>query len=334
MIARWSVLALALAACGGALAPAVVGYSELSAPDPDGPTLAVGVWYPSAAAPTDESLGTFRQRVVRGGPVVGDHHPLVVISHGTSGSSASHYDTALALAAAGYIVLAPTHAGDNTRDQTAAGTMAGLVARPRQLHAVLDYALARWGERERIDRDRIAVFGFSLGAFGALVAVGGSPDVTRLRALCSDHPDAPECRFIHDRHGDQLDAAPPAPSAWVHDPRIRAAMIAAPAIGIVFDHGGLQDVHVPILLWRAELDRQAPDAWSSAIIARELPTPPAQRVAAGAGHFAFLAPCSDMLRRVAPAVCDDPAGFDRAAFHRELATTIVAFLRDALSQAR
>jgi predicted dienelactone hydrolase len=49
--------------------------------------------------------------------------PLVLISHGTGGSGASHYDTALALALAdeGFVVAALTHTGDNYMDRATQG---------------------------------------------------------------------------------------------------------------------------------------------------------------------------------------------------------------------
>jgi predicted dienelactone hydrolase len=49
-----------------------------------------------------------------------------------------------------------------------------------------------------------------------------------------------------------------------------------------------------------------------------------------AGHFDFLAPCSDALARAVPPICEDPPGFDRAAFHQRLNASVVAFFNRAL----
>jgi predicted dienelactone hydrolase len=49
-----------------------------------------------------------------------------------------------------------------------------------------------------------------------------------------------------------------------------------------------------------------------------------------AGHFAFLAPCTPMAERYAAEICRDPAGFDRAAFHREFNPAVVAFFKAKL----
>src|SRR5262252_3337065 len=102
------------------LAPAfgAVGFEQLSVPDPPGKALSVAVWFPSAGRPVSVSVGPFQQMVVQNGSITGTRLPLVLISHGTGGSSASHYDTALALASEGFVVVALTHTGDNYMDQS------------------------------------------------------------------------------------------------------------------------------------------------------------------------------------------------------------------------
>ncbi len=51
-----------------------------------------------------------------------------------------------------------------------------------------------------------------------------------------------------------------------------------------------------------------------------------------AGHFTFLSVCSDMLRTVAPQICKDPPGTDRAAVHRTIEAEVLAFFRRDLSE--
>ena len=161
------------------------------------------------------------------GALTGNRLPLVLISHGTSGSLASHYDTALELARAGFVVAAVTHAGDNSQDQSYVGNRLDLIERPRQIKCVLDYLLGAWQEHNRLDPACIGIFGFSLGGFTALVAIGGTPDLQRIPQFCSEKPEAPECRFIREHHGDQLDEVPTSEPTWIHDARIKAAVVAA-----------------------------------------------------------------------------------------------------------
>ena len=95
--------------------------------------------------------------------------PSHSMSHGTGGSFEGHYDTALALAEAGFVVAAATHTGDNYRDQSQVGRLEN---RPRHIKVVVDYMLAMWQHHEALDPFRVGMFGFSAGGFTALVAIG------------------------------------------------------------------------------------------------------------------------------------------------------------------
>jgi predicted dienelactone hydrolase len=246
------------------------------------------------------------------------------MSHGTAGSLASHYDTALGLAQAGFVVVAVTHTGDNSQDQSYAGNRIDLTDRPRQFKQVIRFMLEDWSEHSRIDAERVGVFGFSLGGFTALVEAGGVPDLRRMTQLCHERPQAPECNFIRQRHGDQLGPIKESP-VWVHDSRIRVAVIVAPAASYLFGSGGLKQIKIPIQLWRAAADTQAPNAWNSEVVRSGLPNTPDLHTVSNADHYAFLPPCSDSLRQAAPSICTDGPGFDRAAFHKQFNREVVAF---------
>ncbi len=118
--------------------------------------------------------------------------------------------------------------------------------------------------------------------------------------------------------------------AWVHDVRIKAAVIAAPAVSFLFGPGDLRQVDIPIQLWRAENDTQAPDPWNSAIVRKELPGPAEEHVVPGQDHYIFLAPCSATLASAVPQICHDNPGFDRVAFHQSFNQSVVAFFTKEL----
>ena len=80
-----------------------VGFAKVQITDGTELPLTVGIWYPTDAEPSVHPLEFFEQNVALNAPVKGDDLPLVVISHGGGGSFASHYDTALALARAGFV---------------------------------------------------------------------------------------------------------------------------------------------------------------------------------------------------------------------------------------
>lgn len=324
---RVSIFMVAL--CCATSAFASVGFQEISIPDPHGKPIAIGIWYPSSATPSLHPLGLLSQNVAVGAEVAGENLPLILISHGAYGSLASHYDTAIALAEAGFVVAALTHTGDNSNDQSYLGNQIDLIDRPRQVKLLLDWMLASWPQHNRLDQQRVGIFGFSLGGFTSLVEIGGTPEVKRMALLCSTHHDAPECAFIKRTHGDQLDPNPARPE-WAHDARIRAAVIAAPAVSFLFGPGDLKQVTIPIQLWRAENDTQAPDATNSGVVRRELPVHPEEHIVPGEDHYVFLAPCGAALAAAVPEICHDTPKFDRAAFHQTFNQAVVAFFNHAL----
>src|SRR4051812_8239545 len=79
-----------------------VGFQSVSVPVPGDRPLQAGIWYPTGAAEAPMSFGPFKQSVALGAPPQAGVHPLVVMSHGTGGWYGEHYDTALALARAGF----------------------------------------------------------------------------------------------------------------------------------------------------------------------------------------------------------------------------------------
>src|SRR5471030_2574069 len=69
------------------------GFEHVIVPDPGGPPLETGIWYPSETAASPQRLGLYSQTVATGAPVAGRNLGLIVMSHGTGGSFEGHYDT-------------------------------------------------------------------------------------------------------------------------------------------------------------------------------------------------------------------------------------------------
>jgi predicted dienelactone hydrolase len=306
----------------GATPALSAGFEQIMVPDPAGAQLEVGVWYPSNAPAAPQPLGLFEQTVANRGAVAGRDLPLIAMSHGTGGSFEGHYDTALALAEAGFVVAAVTHTGDNYRDQT---QVSRLENRPRQIKVLIDYMLASWQHHDVIDPSRVGMFGFSAGGFTTLVAIGGTPDMRTVAPYCAAHPDEWSCRMLREHKVNLSANSSMAAPNWVHDPRIVAAVIASPAVGYAFSAEALSAVTVPIQLWRGDSDEILPQPSYAQAVYDRLPVKPEYHVVPNAGHFAFLAPCSLALAARVPEICHDPEGFDRTAFHREFNPAVVAF---------
>jgi predicted dienelactone hydrolase len=320
---------LALLLAIGVSNAGAVGFQWITVADPEDQPLDVAVWYPSDFSVAPQALGLHRQTVAADGAISGSRLPLVVISHGSGGWAGSHFDTALALAEAGFVVAAITHTGDNFKDRSYAFRARNLIGRPRHVVRTIDHMLTIWPAHERLDATRIGIFGHSAGAFTALVSVGGTPNLDRIAQRCRERPEDRACQPAPERD-ESNDMVPTGAPAFMHDPRIGTAVIAATGLGMTFEDGGLSAVRVPVQMWRAAEDRIAIDQWSTAIIRRELPTPPDEHVVPLAGHFAFLAPCSDALAAAAPETCIDAPDFDRAESHRKFNEILIAFFRARL----
>ena len=313
--------ALAAVVWSGLAHAATVGFETVSVPVVGDKPLAVAIWYPSMAPEKSEPLALGQQTVARNGPLTEGTHPLIVVSHGAGGANTDHFDTAQALARAGFVVAAVSHTGDTHDDLSRA---LRILERSGHLTRVIDYMTQDWRDHAAIDPRRVGAFGFSSGGFTVLAAIGGEPDMSVVARHCAVHPHFYDCQMARVFPAAPVAAAPPA-----HDPRIRAAVVAAPAMGFAFGPSGLRGVTVPVQLWRAEWDTVLPQPFYAEAVRRSLPKPPEYHVVPGADHFDFLPPCSPALARVAPSICGDGI-FDRAAFHAGFNADVVRFFRKTL----
>jgi len=273
--------------------------------DARGEAIDGGVWLPHDAAP---------------GP-----HPLVVISHGNGGWFRGHSDTARALADAGFVVAALTHPGDNYQDQSGA---LNLTARAPQLSALIDYMTHGWSGPVAVDAERIGAFGFSAGGFTVTSIIGGVSDPEAILDHCTAEPQVFACRLLALFGG--LNAADWRPEA--RDPRVKAAVIAAPALGMSFTTASLATVTMPVQLWQAGEDEILPSPFNVEPIRDRLGHAPEYHRVEGAMHYDFLQPCSEWTARELPELCVSSAGFDRAAFKGTFNREVVRFFRAALDQ--
>jgi predicted dienelactone hydrolase len=182
--------------------------------------------------------------------------------------------------------------------------------------------LAVWPDHARINAARIGIFGYSAGGFTALTAIGGEPDLRLIATHCATAPEF-VCRLLSDSNSALMrpEGLPPA-SAFVRDARIKVAAVAAPGFGFTFVPNGLLQVTAPVQLWSGQRDVNVPEATNSRLIGQALGARADVQSVPGAGHFSFLVPCHLIGP---PFLCGDADGFDRAAFHAQMNSAIVAF---------
>jgi predicted dienelactone hydrolase len=315
---RFSFLFAAL--CLGTSLAHAAGFQFVEIPG-NGPLqpLKGAVWYPCNRPPGNEELGPFVLSVAKDCPITGEKLSLVVISHGRGGTFLDHSDTAEALADAGFVVAAINHPGDNAMDKTRTNDFSVFVERPADIKRLIDFMLGSWTAAARIDASDIGIFGFSRGGYTGLVAVGANPDFGKRLRLC-DGVDTPLCDQVRKGKLPEL----------VHDPRIKAAVIADP-VSIFFTGDSFSNVKIPVQLWRSELGGGGVTPESVANIIGEIPTKQDVHFVPHSQHFSFMAPCSAEFMQSAREICTDGPNFDRISFHKEFNADVVAFFRKNLT---
>ncbi|GAA4403659.1 dienelactone hydrolase [Nibrella viscosa] len=228
--------------------------------------------------------------------------PLVIISHGNSGSHLLYRTISMHLARHGYIVAMLEHYGNNRNDNSLGDKVENLQYRPRHLSMTMDALLADETVGRQIDSDKIAVIGHSFGGYTALVVAGGQPWT---------------------RAGE--------PVAVQHDFRVKALVLMAPSAGWFNAPNALARVTAPILLLQAEHDPYTP-AWNADVIVNGVPdsSQVTVRVIENAGHFSFISPFPPAMQNPNFLPATDPPGFDREHFHTRLPEDILRFLNDKL----
>jgi len=310
------------------------GFKQIVIQQTDQSDLTVGIWYPTAAPVPTEPNTPFGLSVALDAPVNDANGGLVLLSHGYGGWYAGHADTAIALADAGYIVAAPSHAGNTWSDMSSPIDKWAL-DRPRHMSRVIDHMLTSDALSEFVNPEKIGVYGFSAGGYTALSLLGGVPDFDHGKNHCQTYPTEFVCEqgMIDAMLDAKMNELPT--SAWGADKRISAAVISAPGWGFAYTKDSLANVDTPIQLWSGLLDESVPTDTNAAYLATQLPATPETHWIEKANHFAFMVvPCRDSFKQEDPAeykvVCEDAEDFDRHNFHTLMHKDMVRFFDASL----
>jgi predicted dienelactone hydrolase len=303
------------------------GFLDLTLTDPvEGGSMQAIVFYPTRAQGTSTRRGPFTIDAALNAPLAAGPFPLIVFSHGTGGSLFGHHDSLAALARAGFVAAAVEHPRDNYRDDSGFATDLQLIGRPHHMVGLINGVLTHARVGPLIDQARIGMVGHSAGGYTALLIAGAVPNFELQAEYRRVVPFDP-LRQRADAAGRERRKPD---LTYIADPRVRAIFLMAPALGYVFDDAGLSKVQVPVRLYRPSADELLAHPWNAERIAQMLPRPPEYQVIDGGGHFVFLAPCTAEFAVRAPAICTDPAGIDRTAFHKRLNDEMLDFFARTL----
>jgi predicted dienelactone hydrolase len=277
--------------------PAADGSKETSITvgPPDAPLFNVG----SAAADASIASGKF---------------PTLLLSHGNGGTARVMGWFGIAMARAGYLVIAVDHPGNNGMDPMTVAGSTLIWERAEDLKAALKAVLADSTLAPHVDTARLGVAGFSAGGFAALAAAGARVDLDHFIAFCRAHPGDSTCMPQKESPGvtfeDHLKAAAtpelaPFMSQAKNDhavPGIRSVFVMAPGIIEAFDPEGLKIVQQPVSILLGKADEVAQPATNGELAARLLPHASIHELDK-VGHYDFLATCTHAGRAQLGALC-------------------------------
>lgn len=303
------------------------GFHRLTFLDPlDLQPMSAIAFYPSNAPPKISKVDGYQIDATEDVTVAMGRFPLLMLSHGNTGTPLALHDLATSLARKGFVVVAVIHPGDNYLDHSRLGSLSNLYGRPLQISEAISAALMDPILSAYIDARQVGVIGYSAGGETALILAGARPDLKRLRKYCLERPqDRDACTRQGELIADRDDLRPEA------DPRVGALMLMAP-LSLMFGRHTLADVHVPVLLYSGDGDQLLALDKNAEALARKLPQAPNFKLLAGAGHFVFLAPCTEEQQVSTPALCTDAEGVDRVDIHRSLSVDAVRFFTETLRQ--
>lgn len=287
------------------------GFRQRRLPGPLGRAMPTAFWYPTLSPESRKRVGIYELSAAFDAEPADGRFGLIAISHGSGGGSLNHHDWAEAFARAGYVVVAPTHVGDQSAFRRGGGTREQMLERPEQLRHAAQAALDDPELGPIIDAARIGVMGFSAGGYTALIAAGGRPDFS----LVPGH--APDIVQL-------------GPDDWrsVAIPGVAAGIFLAP-FSLPFNAKGLENVHAICMIVRADADTITPNAEHAERLAASLARGARMETVSG-GHYVFIAPAVESMAKRYPQYYADTDGVDRVAIHIDLTKIFISFFDQAV----
>ena len=192
--------------------------------------------------------------------------PVIVISHGLGSDSSNFRYLASHLASHGFAVVVPNHPGSNSKEwqeflngrTREVSKRNEFYDRPLDVKFILDRLESYPHLKNRLDLERVGVFGQSFGAYTALALGGANVDYARLQKDCQ--PQAVKETLILSLllQCHALKVQKKNRSQDLRDLRVKAVIAVNPITSSVFGRSGLSQVQVPVMLVASSDDTVAP----------------------------------------------------------------------------
>jgi predicted dienelactone hydrolase len=328
----------------------LVGIRHIKVMSPERPKpLDVTIWYPAGPGGTLVKAGENKIFIgtpaMEDAPVEGDHHPLLLLSHGSGATVATMAWLANSLAAQGYVVAGPDHQGTTSGDSTPADTPS-IWQRTNDISRVLTALTEDPQWKRKIDADRIGVLGFSLGGTTALSLAGARFDLDAYIRYCATYPQMADCVWFAGGKAfrDQVEIkVPPFDLKSVdraryeqsnRDRRLKLAILVDPGMVLAIRPESLSTINIPLYFINQGSADTVPVAVKADKVASLALNAQLKNIV-GAVHMSFLNICkptgAEFLKTIGETdkLCDDAGTRSRADLHGELASAILEDLTQA-----
>ena len=263
-------------------------------------------------------------------------YPVALLSHGTGGCGLDLGWLGRRLAQRGFVVLAPNHHGNTSAEALRPEGFLCWWERAGDLSALLDGIASDRGFGDRLALDRVLVCGFSLGGHTSLTLLGATTDLERYRVWAAEGPFSRGPSNFPDLAAHLpalLKESPTFRASWERsgadycDPRIAAALLMAPAPPVrAFSEAKLAGIAAPVHIVSGGADPEAPMEVGAEWLAQHLPQCRLDILASKGGHLMFLPEATDAGKRMAPDLCCDAPGVERAEVHDATCAAAAALL--------
>lgn len=292
--------------------------------------LNINIWYPSVRKPSVVSYNPWKVFAARNGKEAVGRFPLILLSHDSPASRFSHHTLAAFLARSGFVVVAPTHHGDNSNDMQHLFTLRQLTQRVSQMKATLNTVLHHPETMHLVDPERIGIVGFGTGGTTALLLGGALLEKEGWLGYCQKTGSAdPYCStWASTRMNSFADSLPLKSS--LADPRIKAVVAVAPAYGMLFSQKSLAYFYPPLLLLRAEKDTVNRAPYHADALRELFSTVPQFFTLKDADPASLTATCPPGFQRDLPELCNSVSPETRMQIHATLENLLGRFFLSTL----
>lgn len=263
--------------------------------------------------------------------------PLVLLSHGTGSQANQMLWIGSHLVKNGYIVAAVEHYGNSTAYQQDFPEAYLLWwERSLDMTKTLDWITKDSDLGAYIDQENIFMLGHSLGGYTAVSLAGGLTDIDKFNnfckspeadAICKPQPEFPQAqqKFEAIKSRPDIQSSLEKSSLSFQDKRIKAFIVLSPALGQSFKVASLSKIKSPFLVIAGSDDSSTPNDTNARYFAEKISNSTYYEIK-DAGHYSFLASCSEKGLKILPLHCKEKAATSRKLIHKLASQQILNFL--------